>query len=287
MPKKKMANEELAPAGPAFPAAMGEDLRLPKLSHLVAARLREQIVSGALAPGSVLLPENRLLEIFNVSRPTLREALRILEAEALISIGRGVRTGAVVLGPSMQKATEYATSMLVHEGVTMRDLHEARMFFEPAIVRSLSGERLEAALTELRACLDDIQKAMSEKRYLDVLSGTNRFHASLARAAGNKTISILIGMIQAISDDAYAVNLSANGSGKSTALDKNMAKTVAGYTVLCELLEKRKSDEAAAFWRRYMERALEFLVRSKIGERKLVLPQSGGALLGMDRSARG
>ncbi|SCW90647.1 DNA-binding transcriptional regulator, FadR family [Sphingobium faniae] len=285
MPKKKVTNDEIVSAGSVFPAGMGEDLRLPKLSHLVAGRLREQIISGALPAGNALLPENRLLEIFNVSRPTLREALRILEAEALISIGRGVRTGAMVLGPNMQKATEYATSMLVHDGVTMRDLHEARMFFEPAIVRSLSGEQLTSALSELRACIDDMQKAMSEKRYMDVLAGTNRFHASLARAGGNKTISILIGMIQAISDDAYAVNLSINGNGKSAALDKNMAKTVAGYTALCELLEKRKADEAAAFWARYMERSLDFLVRSKIGERKLVLPQ-GGMALGTDRIAR-
>lgn len=40
---------------------------------------------------------------------------------------------------------------------TMRDLHEARMFFEPAIVRSLSGDRLTSALAELRSCIDDIQ----------------------------------------------------------------------------------------------------------------------------------
>lgn len=285
MGKKRSTSEDGPTAESRFPTAMGNDLRLPKLSHLVAGRLREQIISGKLVTGSALLPENKLLEIFSVSRPSLREALRILEAEALISIGRGVRTGAVVLGPNIQKATEYATSMLVHEGVTMRDLHEARMFFEPAIVLSLSGDRLTAALDELRTCIDGIQAALAEKRYLDVLSGTNRFHESLARAGGNMTISILIGMIQAISDDAFAVNLSDKGPNRQAALDKNMAKTVNGYTGLCELLEKRKSDEAAAFWRRYMERALEFLNRSKIGERKLVLPPSGAAL-GAVRSMR-
>lgn len=118
-----------------------------------------------------------------------------------------------------------------------------------------------------------------------MLSGTHRFHEALARAGGNRTISILIGMIQAISDEAYAVNLPANGNGRAAAVDKNMAKTVAGYTVLCELLEKRKSDEAASFWRRYMERALEFLDRSKLGDNKLVLPQAGPAI-GMARGQR-
>jgi DNA-binding FadR family transcriptional regulator len=261
-------------------ASLGDDLRPPKLSHLVAARLREQIVSGKLKAGGMLLPESKLLEIFSVSRPTLREALRILEAEALISIGRGARTGAMVLGPNIQKATEYATTVLVREGVTMRDLHEARMFFEPAIVRSLEGPALSEATGKLRACVDNIQNAVADYRYLDVLSGTNRFHEELARASGNKAIAVLIGMLQTISDDAYAINLTPNGGGNPDAIQRNMEKTVAGYAALCDLLEKGKTEEAASFWRRYMERALEFLNRSKIGDRRLVLNGTGGEMRG-------
>ncbi|WP_192812858.1 FadR/GntR family transcriptional regulator [Rhizorhabdus wittichii] len=259
-----------------FSATMGEDLRLPKLSHLVASRLREQIISGKLKAGSMLLPENKMLAIFNVSRPTLREALRILEAEALISVGRGARTGAMILGPNIQKATEYATTMLVHEGVTMRDLHEARMFFEPAIVRSLKGSALKEAVVHLRACIDGIQLALKERRYLDVLSGTNRFHEELARASGNKTIAVLIGMIRSISDDAYSVNLSTDNGANAEAIERNIAKTAAGYAALCDLLEKGKAEEAADFWALYMGRALDFLNRSKIGDRRLVLPSPGG-----------
>lgn len=261
----------------AFSAALGEDLRPPKLSHLVASRLRRQIISGALKPGSMLLPESKMLAIFNVSRPTLREALRILEAEALISIGRGARSGATVLGPNIQKATEYATTILVHEGVTMRELHEARMYVEPAILRSLEGRPLKEATVHLRECINTIEQALRERRYLDVLSGTNRFHEELARASGNKAIAVLIGMLQTISDDAYAVNLSSERSSSSEALERNMAKTVTGYATLCDLLEKGKTEEAASFWRRYMERAMEFLIRSKIGERRLVLSDSGAA----------
>lgn len=279
MARKSVVENAPQTASASLQFAMGEDLRLPKLSHMVAGRLREQIVSGSLEAGSALLPENKLLEICNVSRPTLREALRILEAEGLISIGRGRRTGALVLGPSTQKATEYATNVLVHEGVTMRDVHEARMFFEPAIVRSLSGEKLQSATAGLRTCMDSIQKALADRRYLDVLSGTNRFHEALAGAAGNKTISVLIGMLQAISDEAYAINMSPNNGANSGALEKNMSKTVAGYAALCDLLEKGKTEEAAAFWTLYMQRALDFLDRSKIGDRKLVLQPSANTIV--------
>ncbi len=258
--------------------ARSDDIQLPKLSHLVAARLREQIVNGNLKPGSLLLPENKLLEMFNVSRPTLREALRILEAELLIKIGRGMRSGATVLGPSIQKAAEYISLVLVSEGVTMRDLHEARMFFEPAIVRSLEGRAVEAAAASLRSSVDAIKDALQRRAYLEVVAGTNRFHERLAGASGNKTLALLVGLLQTISDDAYSVVISADPVSNDAALFKNMTKTVAGYAALCDLLEKGKTEEAASFWHRYMERALEFLKRSKIGERKLVQAPAGGAL---------
>lgn len=255
----------------ALMSTMGDDLRLPKLSHIVAGRLRDQIASGNLKVGSMLQPESKLLEIFSVSRPTLREALRILEAEGLISIGRGMRSGATILGPSIQKVAQYANFMLAAGGVTMRDLHQARMFFEPGVIRSLKGRSVElkGASEELRACVSELQYALQERKYNDVVTGTNRFHELLAQASGNKTIAMLLSVLQTISDGIYSINLTEQGAS-AEALHKNMTKTVSGYDALCNLLEKGKVDEAAAFWQRYMDRALDFLDRTKLGERKLI-----------------
>lgn len=252
-------------------SSIGDDLRLPKLSHMVAGRLRDQIASGNLKAGSMLQPESKLLELFNVSRPTLREALRILEAEGLISIGRGMRSGATILGPSIQKVAQYANFMLAADGVTMRDLHQARMFFEPGVIRSLKGhsDELKGACEELRACVTHLERALEDKQYVEIVTGTNRFHDLLARASGNKTIAMLLSVLQTISHGIYSVNLTEQGES-AEALHKNMTKTVSGYDALCNLLEKGKVDEAAAFWQRYMERALDFLDRTRLGERKLI-----------------
>jgi DNA-binding FadR family transcriptional regulator len=220
-----------------------------------------------------------------VSRPTLREALRVLEAESMISVGRGMRSGALVLGPSVQKAAEYANFMLVSEGVTMGDVHEARMFFEPAIVRSLKGRARADAIAHLRECVDSMKAALAEQRYHDVVSGTNRFHEALARASGNRALALLVRIIQSISDDTYATILSAETTAHADSLQKNMAKTVAGYVALCDLLQKGKTDEAASFWTRYMERSLDFLKRSKLGNRKL-MQRSPRASAGTDRAGQ-
>jgi DNA-binding FadR family transcriptional regulator len=246
-----------------------DDIRLPKLSHLVASKLREQIVSGKLKQGSLLLPETQMLERFNVSRPTLREAMRILEAESLITIGRGMRHGAIVRGPTIEKAIEFTSFMLAADGVTMRDMHEARMFFEPAIIRSLEGDAAKNAAKELRECVNDMTKARKDKAYTVVIALTNRFHETLVKASGNKTMTLVCAILQSIADGAYNVVINDEGNA-SRALDRNMEKTTLGYSTLCDLIEKGKTNEAASFWRTYMERSLEFLERSELGSKQLI-----------------
>src|ERR1700722_316778 len=68
-----------------------KQVRVPKAGELVAEQLRRQIVSGELREGDALPPESTLVERYGVSRPTLREAFRILEAEHIIEIKRGGR----------------------------------------------------------------------------------------------------------------------------------------------------------------------------------------------------
>ena len=63
--------------------------RIPKMAQVVAAELRAKILQGEFKPGHSLLSEATLMEQYDVSRPTLREALRLLEAQDLISVRRG------------------------------------------------------------------------------------------------------------------------------------------------------------------------------------------------------
>src|SRR6516165_5919111 len=67
-----------------------------KAAERVAAELRREIITGNLRPGDRLASEKELQEQFEISRPTLREALRLLEAESLIEVVRGQYGGARV-----------------------------------------------------------------------------------------------------------------------------------------------------------------------------------------------
>ena len=100
----------------------GQLVRVPKAAELVAADLRRQIIRGELSEGDALPPESELMVRFGVSRPTLREAFRVLESENLIAIRRGARGGARVQPPGREVAARYAAFTLEYRGVTLRDV---------------------------------------------------------------------------------------------------------------------------------------------------------------------
>src|SRR5258707_5212277 len=79
-------------------------LRQPRLAELVADELRGQITSGALRDEDMLPKFDELLQEFQVSKPSLREALRILETEGLITVRRGNVGGAIVHAPGNRDA---------------------------------------------------------------------------------------------------------------------------------------------------------------------------------------
>src|SRR5690606_34627699 len=74
-------------------------ITIPKMAETVAAQLRKMIVRGELKEGDRLMSEAELMAQFGISRPTLREAIRILESESLLTITRGSREGARVNKP--------------------------------------------------------------------------------------------------------------------------------------------------------------------------------------------
>jgi len=125
-------------------------VRVPKAAELVAAQLRGQIVRGVLGEGDALPPEHELMQRFGVSRPTLREALRVLEGESLLSIQRGARGGARIHTPDGDAAARYAGLALQFRGATVADVYRARTALDLASLRMILQRSGDADLTALR-----------------------------------------------------------------------------------------------------------------------------------------
>ncbi len=169
--------------------ALGERVRIPKAAAVVASNLRRGIVRGEYVPGDALPNETELMELYGVSRPVVREALRILESESLIEIKRGARGGARFTQPDISVAARHTALLLQLEGTTLEDLFEARATIEPAAVRQLALHPTPEVIERLRASLAEGVDLVGDP--VGYPTHAARFHEELIELAGNKTVAVL------------------------------------------------------------------------------------------------
>lgn len=235
-----------------------QKVRVPKASELVASELRRQIVRGEVAEGEGLPPEAELMQRFGVSRPTLREAFRILESERLISVARGARGGARVHLPEISVAATYTGLLLQVRGTTLADVYAAQLVIEPPMARACAENRTDEVLDAMRECLDRVEEAIEEAPD-DVPFYVARFHQLVVAGSGNITLSVLAGMLAHIYEQHLAAELAAKQTPEARVADHR--KGLRGHRKLFDLIEKQKGAQAETFWRKHMEVAGEKLLR--------------------------
>jgi len=136
------------------------------------------IVSGELSEGESLGREPELIERFGVSRPSLREALRILEAEGLVSVVRGVHGGVVAHEPDQRMTARTAALVLQARNVPLADVFDARGLIEPLAVRTIATRRdRKSTVRDLRALVDEQVAAIEDPIQFGVANAA--FHERL------------------------------------------------------------------------------------------------------------
>ena len=155
----------------------------------VAQKMREAILAGRFAPGEALPTERALALQFGVSRTSVREALRALEAQGFVAPGPA--TSRTVVGPGLSDALREAVGNLLRlQQIPLEDLVDFRCTIETAAVTRAAAERPDAALAEAAAaheamCEPGIGAEAFEKADL-------RFHVALARASGNEALHLVM-----------------------------------------------------------------------------------------------
>jgi len=164
-------------------------VRVPKTAELVARELRRRIIRGELNEGDNLPPESTLIEEFGVSRPTMREAFRILETERLISVSRGSRGGATVHQPDVDVVARYAGLYLQARNATLGDVYEARMLIEPPAARLLAERRPRKVIEQLKSLISDIEDHIEDAEAYSHHAA--EFHRLVIEGSGNETLNLL------------------------------------------------------------------------------------------------
>ena len=246
-------------AGHANGRPLGQRIRVPKTAELVAADLRRKIVRGELAEGDALPSEAALMAEFAVSRPTLREAFRVLESESLIGIRRGARGGARVQVPDGNVAAGYAGLVLEYRGTTLQDVYDARTLIEAPCAALLAQRRTEQDLARLRAAVAQAERLMVDPQAF--IRAHMEFHALVVELAGNETMAVLNGMVRHIIELANWSHVDRDaGSADNVRANKRGFRA---HARLVELVAARRADEAEALWRLHLEEAENYLLRNK------------------------
>jgi DNA-binding FadR family transcriptional regulator len=214
----------------------------------IADEIRDMIVRGELAEGDSLGREPELVERFGVSRPSLREALRILEADGLITVVRGVYGGVIVHQPDQRMTARTGSLVLRARNVSLADVFEARSLLEPLAVRKIAARRSRhAAVAELRALIAQEEKAIEDPERFGYENAA--FHERLMHLGGNQTLTVLTEMLTEIVVRSVAEVSRADDAVGSVAVRRRGLRS---QRRLLELIEAGDAMAAEEHWRNHM-----------------------------------
>jgi GntR family transcriptional repressor for pyruvate dehydrogenase complex len=187
------ANAASASAGGATPnsADLFSAVSVGRVSQVIVDQVRSLIRQGRLRAGDRLPSERDLCERFGVSRVTVREALRVLEAGGLVDVRVGARGGAFVTSPTRARLGEGLADLLHLSPLTASDVTEARMVFELGIVPLVVERATEDDLVALERLCEEQQIALADERYTMEMSA--EFHVRVAACTHNPAVEMLVG----------------------------------------------------------------------------------------------
>ncbi|MDO9407720.1 FadR/GntR family transcriptional regulator [Patulibacter sp.] len=169
-----------------------------KTATLLAQRLVGEIADGGLQPGAALLPEREMLEAYGVARGTLREALRFLEMQGVITIRTGPGGGPVVNAPGSSHLASIIAMMLQLEGAPFGSVLEARATLEPGMARRAAARRTPEQLERIH---ESVRRMEADLHDAEVFLAENEtFHTEVGQAAGNEVFSMVLGSLNWIVD---------------------------------------------------------------------------------------
>lgn len=173
-------------------------LRQPRLAEIVAASLRDDILTGKLKEGDSLPRQEDLLAEFRVSLPAFREAMRILETEGLITVRRGNVGGAIVHQPTAERTAQLISMVLQTRGATPGDVSGALSHIEPicAGICAARADRATEVVPALREAIDAQQAEFDDAARYNL--NARRFHETLVQRCGSETMIVVIGALETI-----------------------------------------------------------------------------------------
>ncbi|GBC62336.1 FadR family transcriptional regulator [Desulfonema ishimotonii] len=225
-------------------------LKPTRIFQCVVDQIQTAILDGTLRPGDVLPPEMKLKEMFDTSRGTIREALRVLEQKGLVNIRTGVGGGAIVKAPDTDKVSESLSLFVQTRSVSHHRLAEFREGVE-GIVTALAADRAtEKDIRRLRKILSQA-RTLLEKDSTDWKNFTRldvQLHIAVAEIADNPVFVAALKMVHDNimgSCERFSISFSAESLGEN-------------YRDLCNIVDAISEGDASRAKRLAREHVRKF-----------------------------
>jgi GntR family transcriptional regulator, transcriptional repressor for pyruvate dehydrogenase complex len=227
-----------------------EAIRKTKVYEKVAQQIQRMILDGLLKPGDKLPPERELAETFQVSRSSLRDAIRTLELIGLVEPRQG--EGTVVRDLNTDSLVNPIATMLVHKRELLHELLDLRRMIEPP----LTARAAKNCKPEEIAYLEDILKRQKEKvdRGELAVEEDSEFHYAIAQAARN---SVVLKVVDVFMD------LLRESRERSLQVEGRLRRSFAGHQRILAAIKRRDSVAAERAMRRHIEE-IEGIVLRKL-----------------------
>jgi GntR family transcriptional repressor for pyruvate dehydrogenase complex len=243
---------------------MFQTAKQTKVFQDVVAQIQEAILDGRLKTGDTLPSERQLKDMFNISRGTLREALRVLEQKGLIEIKLGVGGGSVVKDVNADQVSESLALLIRSQKVSLNHLAEFREDVEGIVAAHAAKRCTEADISQLRELLNKARKCLDQgtsqrDAFIEI---DKQIHMTLAAVSQNP---IYISVLHSVHENIHRY-YEKYLSMAERELNEN-------YQDLCDLVnmvEKGQADEARELARDHVHRFNQYMKKREQEEKKWV-----------------
>ncbi len=234
-----------------------------KVFQDVVEQIQEAILDGRLKTGDTLPAERELKQLFNISRGTLREALRVLEQKGLIKIKLGVGGGSVVKAVDTDQISESLGLLIRSQKVSLNHLAEFREDVEGIVAANAARTSTREHIQGLKNLLDEARECVEQgsSRRNEFIEIDKQIHLNLAQIAGNP---IYTSILHSIHDNIHRYY------DRFLSMEKKELEE--NYQDLCNIVraaEAGNAGEARKFAQEHVQRFNRYMKQREQNEENL------------------
>jgi GntR family transcriptional repressor for pyruvate dehydrogenase complex len=227
-------------------------LRGRKLSEVVAREILKDAMRRGIPPGSRLASEGEMVETLEVGRGSLREALRILEVQGLLTIRPGPGGGPILKEVSSRDFGNMSSLYYMVTGATYREVIDARMSMNPLLARMAAARRAPEAQERLSAAIENTASVMNadDRTWLVTAS---EFYPVVGDLSGNHILAMFASSLQ----DIYS------GQLPPVARDRSLRRDIlAGHRAIAAAIVRGNAPDAERLTAAAMEDIISRIARA-------------------------